>query len=122
HDASGGAERSVDWNAPGAADGCADLMAAAAEAAVPGLRERELWREVRTPADVERETGAAGGTVPAPSLAGAAGMLLRSPNRSPLPGLYLVGGWAHPGGGLPHAGMSAAITADLVAGGPGGSR
>ncbi|CAG7632336.1 phytoene desaturase family protein [Actinacidiphila bryophytorum] len=114
--------RTVDWNAPGAADSFADLMVAAAEAAVPGLRSRELWREVRTPVDVERDTGVAGGAVPAPSLAGAGGILLRSANRSPFPGLYCVGGWAHPGGGLPHAGMSAAIASDLVFGGPGGSR
>ncbi|WP_329179750.1 phytoene desaturase family protein [Streptomyces sp. NBC_01477] len=122
HDAARKLPRTVDWNAPGAAESFADLMAAAAEAAVPGLRERELWREVRTPADAERETGVAGGSVPAPSLAGAGGTLLRSANRAPFPGLYCVGGWAHPGGGLPHAGMSAAITADLIAGGPGGSR
>lgn len=114
--------RTLDWNAPGAADSFADLMVAAAGKAVPGLRSRELWREVRTPVDVERDTGVAGGAVPAPSLAGAGGILLRSANRSPFPGFYCVGGWAHPGGGLPHAGMSAAITADLVFGGPGGSR
>jgi phytoene desaturase len=122
HEAAQKSARTVDWNAPGAADGFADLMVAAAEAAVPGLRARELWREVRTPLDVERDTGAKGGAVPAPSLAGANGILLRSANRSPFPGLYCVGGWAHPGGGLPHAGMSAAIAADLVFGGPGGSR
>ncbi|SHL84846.1 phytoene desaturase family protein [Actinacidiphila paucisporea] len=122
HEAAPKRARTLDWNGPGAADSFAELMVAAAEAAVPGLRARELWREVRTPVDIERETGAARGAVPAPSLAGAGGILLRSANRSPLPGLYLVGGWAHPGGGLPHAGMSAAITADLVAGGPGGSR
>lgn len=119
---SGTGPGTVDWDAPGAADGFAELMVAAAERAVPGLRERELWREVRTPVDVEQRTGAAGGAVPAPALAGAAGLLLRSANRAPLPGLYVVGGWAHPGGGLPHAGMSAAIAADLVMGGPGGSR
>jgi phytoene desaturase len=122
HGAPGGRTGAVDWNAPAAAEGFAELMVAAAEAAVPGLREREMWREARTPVDVERRTGAAGGSVPAPSLAGAAGMLLRPANRAPLTGLYLVGGWAHPGGGLPHAGMSAAIAADLVMGGPGGSR
>jgi phytoene dehydrogenase-like protein len=96
-------------------------MVEAAEAAVPGLRERELWREVRTPADAERATGAPGGWDPAPTLPGLGGALVRAPNRAAPPGLYVVGGWAHPGGGLPHAGMSAAITADLVAGGPGGS-
>ncbi|MFF7193673.1 phytoene desaturase family protein [Streptomyces sp. NPDC008079] len=112
----------LDWTAPAAADAAAERAVAAAEAAVPGLRERELWRIVRTPADTERETGAPGGSVPAPALAGAHGSLLRSPNADALPGLYRVGGWAHPGGGLPHAGMSGAIVADLIMGGPGGSR
>jgi phytoene desaturase len=113
---------SVDWDAQGVADTFAQQLVTTAEAALPGLRERELWREVRTPADVERELGVERGAVPPPSLAGASGILLRSANRAPFPGLFFVGGWAHPGGGLPHAGMSAAITADLIAGGPGGSR
>jgi phytoene dehydrogenase-like protein len=117
-----GAAGAVDWTAPGVAEGFAERLVAVAEAAVRGLRERELWRRVRTPADTERETGAPGGSVPAPALAGAGGSLLRIGNRSPVPGLYVVGGWAHPGGGLPHAGMSGAIVADLIAGGPGGSR
>ncbi|WNI15136.1 phytoene desaturase family protein [Actinacidiphila sp. ITFR-21] len=121
HAANGGAG-AVDWDAPGTAERFAGRLAAVAEAAVPGLRERELWRRVRTPADTRRETGAPGGSVPAPALAGAGGALLRAANRSPVPGLYFVGGWTHPGGGLPHAGMSGAIVADLIAGGPGGSR
>ncbi|SEN69696.1 phytoene desaturase [Actinacidiphila rubida] len=117
-----GTGRGLDWSAGGAAEAFAARMTEAAEAAVPGLRGRELWREVRTPADTARQTAAPGGSVPAPALAGASGTLLRPPNRPSLPGLYLVGGWAHPGGGLPHAGMSGAIVADLIAGGPGGSR
>ncbi len=115
----------VDWTAPGYREAFADRVVAAAGAAVPGLAERVLWREVRTPADTERETGSPGGTVPGPALAGAGGALLRTGNRGDgtlARGLYLVGGSVHPGGGLAHAGMSGAIVADLVAGGPGGSR
>lgn len=112
----------VDWTAPGVAEEFAGRLVAAAEAAVPGLREREVWRVARTPADTERETGAPGGSVPRPVLAGADGAHLRAPNRGPVKGLWFAGGWAHPGGGLPHAGMSGAIVADLIAGGPGGSR
>ncbi len=112
----------VDWTAPGHAESVADRVVAAAEAAVPGLAGRVLWREVRTPADTERETGAPGGAVPGPVLAGAGGAFLRPGNRTALEGLYRVGGSAHPGGGLAHAGMSGAIVADLIAGGPGGSR
>jgi len=33
-------------------------------------------------------------------------------------GLFGVGGWSHPGGGLPHAGMSGALVAGLVVEGP----
>ncbi|MEU2109704.1 NAD(P)/FAD-dependent oxidoreductase [Streptomyces sp. NPDC019507] len=90
----------------------ADRMAAAAEAAVPGLRERLLWREVRTPADTFRETGTS--RVPGPALAGAGGALLPAANVSPVPGMYFAGGWSHPGGGLAHSGMSGALVAGLI--------
>ncbi|MEU2058821.1 NAD(P)/FAD-dependent oxidoreductase [Streptomyces sp. NPDC013455] len=112
-----------DWAAPGAADAFADRMAAAAERAVPGLRERVLWREVRTPVHTERETGATGGAVPPPALAAPEGVL-HPANTTALPGLFSVGGWSHPGGGLPHAGMSGALVAGLIVEGPGfrGSR
>jgi phytoene dehydrogenase-like protein len=112
----------VDWTVAGYAEEFAKRMIEAAQTAVPGLAERVLWLKVRTPLDTERETGVPGGAVPGPVLAGAGGALLRPGNHGALPGLYRVGGYAHPGGGLPHAGMSAAIVADLIAGGPGGSR
>ncbi|GGZ66675.1 phytoene dehydrogenase [Streptomyces subrutilus] len=98
--------------APGA-PGPGELLELA-ERAVPGLRERLLWQEVRTPADVEAATGAPGGAVPAPALAGAGGRLLYPANATELPGLYRAGGWAHPGGGLPHAGMTGALVAGLI--------
>ena len=41
-------------------------------------------------------------------------VFLRPANRSPVPGLFLVGGSAYPGGGLPLVGLSAAIVADLI--------
>ncbi|PGH50801.1 NAD(P)/FAD-dependent oxidoreductase [Streptomyces sp. Ru87] len=104
----------VDWTAEGRAERFADVVLAAAERAEPGLAERVLWRELRTPADVERETGAPGGCVPGPALAGAGGAFLRADNRAAPAGLYLAGGSAHPGGGLAHAGMSGALAAGLI--------
>ncbi|MFD9436818.1 phytoene desaturase family protein [Streptomyces sp. NPDC060002] len=95
-----------------------DALVAVAERAVPGLRDRVLWREVRTPADIARETGAAGGAVPAPALAAAGGRLLHPANSTALQGLFTVGGWSHPGGGLPHAGMSGALVSGLIVEGP----
>ncbi|MFD0314405.1 phytoene desaturase family protein [Streptomyces flavalbus] len=96
----------------------AGAMVAAAERAVPGLRDRILWQKIRTPADIAAETGAVGGAVPAPALAAAGGRLLHPSNTTALPGLFTVGGWSHPGGGLPHAGMSGALVAGLIVEGP----
>ncbi|MDF3297116.1 phytoene desaturase family protein [Streptomyces tropicalis] len=99
-------------------DAHADRLITAAERAVPQLRDRLLWHEVRTPADVAEATGADGGAVPAPAFAAAGGRLLHPGNTTRLPGLYTVGGWSHPGGGLPHAGMSGALVAGLIVEGP----
>ncbi|WP_369143769.1 phytoene desaturase family protein [Streptomyces sp. R44] len=93
-------------------DEIAGRMVEAAGQAVPGLAGRLLWRHVRTPEDVLRDTGAA--EVPGPALAGARGLYLPAANRSLLPGLYYAGGWSHPGGGLAHAGMSGALVAGLI--------
>ncbi|MGW1667616.1 phytoene desaturase family protein [Streptomyces sp. NPDC002324] len=104
---------------PDAVEGYAERLITAAERAVPDLRERLLWHEVRTPADIARTTGAQGGAIPAPALAAAGGRLLHPSNSTATPGLFTVGGWSHPGGGLPHAGMSGALVAGLIVEGPG---
>jgi phytoene dehydrogenase-like protein len=78
------------------------------------VRDRVLWREVRTPADLERSTGSPGGAIYGTSSNGTRAAFLRPANASPVPGLFLVGGSAHPGGGLPLVGLSAAIVAKLV--------
>jgi phytoene dehydrogenase-like protein len=106
------------WAEREVVDRHADDMIAAAERALPGLRDRVLWRSVRTSADIAEVTGAAGGAIPAPALAAHEGNLLHPSNRTALPGLFTVGGWSHPGGGLPHAGMSGALVAGLIVEGP----
>lgn len=104
----------VDWDEPGLADGYADrLLDVLAERGLD-VRDRVLWREVRTPADLERSTRSVGGSIYGTSSNGARAAFLRPANRSPVPGLFLVGGSAHPGGGLPLVGMSAAIVAEQV--------
>ncbi|MED7820447.1 phytoene desaturase family protein [Streptomyces chiangmaiensis] len=96
-----------------------DRILEAAARAVPDLRDRLLWHEVRTAADVAEDTGVPDGAVPAPALAAAGGRLLQPSNTTRVPGLFTVGGWSHPGGGLPHAGMSGALVAGLIVEGPG---
>ncbi|TRV75957.1 NAD(P)/FAD-dependent oxidoreductase [Streptomyces sp. 130] len=114
----------VDWTDEALRARFARTLTEAAGAAVPGLRERVLRTRVRTPAETAADTGAEGGAVPPPALGGAGGAFLHAANRTRLPGLLLAGGWAHPGGGLAHAGMSGALVAGTVVEGDGfrGSR
>lgn len=103
-----------DWDRPGVADDCADRVLAVLAARGVDVRDRIRWREVRTPADLERDTGAPGGAIYGTASHGPRAALLRPANRSPVPGLYLVGGSAHPGGGLPLVVLSAAIVAEMI--------
>jgi phytoene desaturase len=99
----------VDWRRPGLAEAyAAHLLDVLAERG-PDVRDRLLFAEARTPADLERSAGAPGGTI-----YGTAGGLLRPGNRGPVDGLYLVGGSTHPGGGLPMVTLSAKIVADAI--------
>jgi phytoene dehydrogenase-like protein len=104
----------VDWTAPGLADSYADRVLEVMAARGLDVRDRLLWREVRTPADLESAARAPGGAIYGSSSHGARAAFLRPANRGAVPGLFLVGGSAHPGGGLPLVGLSAAIVANLV--------
>lgn len=104
----------VDWDEPGLADSYADHVLAVLAARGVDLRGRLLWRQIRTPADLQRSTLAPGGAIYGSASHGARSMFRRPANASPVDGLYLVGGSAHPGGGLPLVGLGAEIVADLV--------
>jgi phytoene desaturase len=104
----------VDWTADGFAVSYAEqILTRMAERGV-NVRDRIVDMVVRTPADIQQETQSPGGAIYGTSSNGARSAFLRPGNRSPVPGLYLVGGSAHPGGGLPLVGMSAAIVAELI--------
>ncbi len=106
--------RGLDWDRPGLADGYArqvlDLLAARGF----DFRGRLRWYETITPADLERRTGAVGGSIYGTSSNGMRAAFLRPPNATGVPGLFHVGGSAHPGGGLPLVVRSAQIVAGLV--------
>ena len=104
----------IDWRASGVASSYADrLLDVLGQRGLP-VRDRVRWSEVITPADLEERTGAVGGAIYGTSSNGAAAAFLRPANRSPVRGLFLVGGSSHPGGGLPLVTLSARIVADLV--------
>jgi len=107
---------------PGALDWASDELAGSYEGRLLGLlarrglpvTDRLLFSHLITPADLARTTRAPGGAIYGSSSNGARSAFLRPANRSPVPGLFLVGGSTHPGGGLPLVALSARIVADLV--------
>lgn len=106
--------RTVDWDAPGLAERYAEEVLALMARRGVEVRHRIRWRQITTPADLERGTGSQGGAIYGSASHGPRAAFLRPANASPVAGLYLVGGSAHPGGGLPLVGMSAEIVSDLV--------
>ena len=109
-----GGTRGVDWDAPGVAESYADRILALLAERGMDVRERIVWREIRTPADLERSVRAPGGSIYGTSSNGARAAFARPANSSPVPGLFLVGGSTHPGGGLPLVGMGAEIVAEQI--------
>jgi phytoene dehydrogenase-like protein len=74
------------------------------------IRDRILFREIRTPADLAEATMTPGGAIYGTPTYG----LLRPSARGPVRGLFLVGGSTHPGGGLPLVALSAEIVARRI--------
>lgn len=109
-----GSEGTVDWDAPGLAERYAEDLLAILRRRGVDPTGRVLWRRVITPADLQRQTRSPGGSIYGAAGHGRTSALRRPANRSAVPGLYLVGGSAHPGGGLPLVGMSAEIVSDLI--------
>lgn len=106
--------RGVDWSSPEFTESYANHILEVLARRGMDVRDRILWKEVRTPADLERTARAPGGSIYGTSSNGARAAFARPANASPIPGLFLVGGSTHPGGGLPLVGMGAEITANLI--------
>ncbi|MET0453836.1 MAG: phytoene desaturase family protein [Mycobacterium sp.] len=106
--------RGVDWDRPGLRDTYARHVLDVLAGHGVDVRDRVRFCETVTPADLQRRTGAPGGAIYGTASHGPRAALRRPANRSPVPGLYLVGGSAHPGGGIPLVLMSAEIVAGLI--------
>jgi phytoene desaturase len=110
HGSGPGAVRWDDATASSYADHLLDRLGARGLA----VRDRVLWSRHLSPADLEARTGAVGGAIYGTSSNGPSAAFLRPANRSPVDGLFLVGGSSHPGGGLPLVTLSAKVVAGLV--------
>ena len=104
----------VDWDAPGLAQDYAEQVLARLAARGVDIRPHLRWMHISTPADLERRTGTPGGSIYGTASHGPRSAFTRPANATPVAGLYLAGGSAHPGGGLPLVGMSGAIVAELI--------
>ncbi|MBL7488721.1 phytoene desaturase [Frankia sp. AgB1.9] len=104
----------IDWDRPGLTATYAARVLELMAARGLDVRDRLRWYEPISPADLERRTGTPGGSIYGSSSNGARAAFLRPANRTAVPGLFLVGGSSHPGGGLPLVALSARIVADLV--------
>ena len=99
----------TDWRRPGLADSYADHILGLLAQRGLDVRDRVLFREIRTPADLAAATATPGGAI-----YGTTGALLRPANRGPSDNLFLVGGSVHPGGGLPMVALSAQIAVTQI--------
>jgi phytoene dehydrogenase-like protein len=89
----------------GARDGFLDRLIRRLDGYAPGLRQSVIAAELLTPADIEREFNIAGGHWHHGELAFDQFFMVRpvpgaTQYQTPLPGLYLCGAGAHPGGGV----------------------
>jgi phytoene desaturase len=104
----------VDWSSPELAGSYAGRLLGILASRGLQVTDRLLFSQVITPAQLERATRAPGGAIYGTSSNGSRSAFLRPANRSPVPGLFLVGGSAHPGGGLPMVALSAKIVSDMI--------
>jgi phytoene dehydrogenase-like protein len=80
-----------------------------------GVEPRVVARRIRSPLDLERETGAIGGAIYGAAPQGRLGSVRRPGHRvRGIRGLFRVGGTAHPGGGLPLVLLGARLVAREV--------
>jgi phytoene dehydrogenase-like protein len=104
----------VDWDKIGLSDSYADFILELLAKRGTDIRSRVRWRKIITPADMERDVGAPGGSIYSTASHGMLTTFRRTKNTTTFPNVYLVGGSTHPGGGLPLVAMSADIVANLI--------
>ncbi len=86
-------------------DTAADTVIATVDAHAPGFAKSVIGRQIHSPLDLERRFGLIGGDIfhgkmGLDQLFSARPMIGAADYRMPLPGLYLCGSGAHPGGGV----------------------
>jgi len=104
--------RGIDWERD--RERIADVFVRRSEQVIPGLSGHIVTRNIRTPEDLQRDTGnsegAFAGWAFTPDLLSRG----RPSQRTPVPGLYLAGHWTTPSAGVPWVMVSGYNTAGMV--------
>jgi len=96
-------------------DTLAQVIARHASETAPALRDSLLVKQILTPADIARLTGARRGALYGASSNSRWAAFRRSHNRcAEVRGLYFAGGTTHPGGGVPMVTLSGKVTSRLL--------
>lgn len=103
----------VDWNGSATEQYARHLLGVLDDRGF-GFSARLRWCEAVSPADVKQRSGVPGGSIGGAALDGLHGAVFRPPNVTDVPGLYQVGGSAHPGPGLAFAPLGAALVAETI--------
>lgn len=102
----------IDWERD--KERIADTFVRRTEQIIPDLGRHVVVREIRTPRDLERDTGNAEGAFAGWAFTPKLLSRERPAQRTPVPGLYLAGHWTTPSAGVPWVMLSGYNTAGMV--------
>jgi prolycopene isomerase len=104
--------KGIDWERD--KDKIADVFIRRTEAIIPDLSKHVVVREIRTPLDLQRDTGNSEGAFAGWAFTPELLTRARPKQRTPVPGLYMAGHWTMPTAGVPWVMVSGYNTAGMV--------
>jgi phytoene desaturase len=104
--------KGIDWERD--AEQIADTFIRRTEAIIPDLGKHVVVKEIRTPADLQRQVGNSEGAFAGWAFTPELLTRGRPQQRTPVPGLYMAGHWTTPSAGVPWVMLSGYNTAGMV--------
>ena len=104
--------KGIDWERD--KNAIADTFIRRTEAIIPDLAKHVVVREIRTPLDLQRDTGNSEGAFAGWAFTPELLTRKRPAQRTPVPGLYMAGHWSRPTAGVPWVMLSGYNTAGMV--------
>jgi len=112
--------KGIDWERD--KESIADTFIRRTEAIIPGLSKHVVVKEIRTPADLQRDIGNSEGAFAGWAFTPELLTRGRPQQKTPVPGLYMCGHWTTPSAGVPWVMLSGYNTAGMVISAVGGGK